>query len=173
MENATKALIIAGGMLLAMLIVGLLVYGYNQIRESRRAEVLSEEQEQIAEFNLKLESYNKTAVRGYQLLSLANLAEDINARYPEEDGFEPVDIIVKMKKNSSLPGATNDELYDKNKDYYDVIKYVKNIYPSLNENRSNEFKQLYFECTNVIYDENASGKIIRMEYNQVEVSYSV
>ena len=31
MENASKALIIAGGMLIAMLIVGLLVWGFGRI----------------------------------------------------------------------------------------------------------------------------------------------
>ena len=173
MENASKALIIAGGMLIAMMIVGLLVFGYNQIRQSRQSNVQSEELQQIAEFNQKLESYNKTAVRGYQMISLANLAQDFNNRYSEDSGYEPIDVIVKMQKNARLPGATDDELYTENKDYYDVIKYVRDIYPTLNENRSNEFKQLYFECTNVVYDENANGRITRMEFNQVKVSYSI
>ena len=35
MENASKALIIAGGMLIAMMIMGLLVVGYKKISESR------------------------------------------------------------------------------------------------------------------------------------------
>ena len=48
MENASKALIIAGGMLIAMMIVGLLVFGYNQIRQSRQSDVQSEELQQIA-----------------------------------------------------------------------------------------------------------------------------
>ena len=35
MENASKALIIAGGMLIAMLIVGLLVWGFTSISRSQ------------------------------------------------------------------------------------------------------------------------------------------
>lgn len=173
MENASKALIIAGGMLIAMMIVGLLVWGYEQIRQSRASNVESQELQQITEFNKKLESYNKTAVRGYQLISLANLAQDFNNRYSEEDGYKQIDIIVKMKENARLPGATNNELYAENKNYYDVIKYVKDIYPTLTENPRNEFKQLYFECTNVVYDDNANGRITRMEFNQVQISYSI
>ena len=43
MENATKALIIAGGMLIAMLIVGLLTWGYTQLRSLRQTNVEEEE----------------------------------------------------------------------------------------------------------------------------------
>ena len=37
MENATKALIIAGGMLLAMMIVGLLVWGYGILLRNQKS----------------------------------------------------------------------------------------------------------------------------------------
>ena len=51
MENASRALIIAGGMLIAMLIVGLLVFGYTQIRTSQQAQADEEEVQQLADFN--------------------------------------------------------------------------------------------------------------------------
>ena len=56
MENATKAFIIAGGMLIAMLIVGLLVWGYNNISNFQRTNVETEALEQIAEFNSRFEA---------------------------------------------------------------------------------------------------------------------
>ena len=83
MENATKALIIAGGMLLAMMIVGLLVWGYGILSQNQKSKISAEEIEQITEFNLKFEAYNKGSVRGYQMISLANLAQDVNSRYSE------------------------------------------------------------------------------------------
>ena len=50
MENATKALIIAGGMLLAMMIVGLLVWGYGILSQNQKSKISAEEIEQITLF---------------------------------------------------------------------------------------------------------------------------
>ena len=92
MENATKALIIAGGMLIAMLIIGLLTWGYTQLRSMQQSDVTEEERQQIVEFNERFEAYNKKVVRGYQMISLSNLVLDTNSRYTEEEGYMPVEI---------------------------------------------------------------------------------
>ena len=118
MENATKALIIAGGMLLAMMIVGLLVWGYGILSQNQKSKISAEEIEQITEFNLKFEAYNKGSVRGYQMISLANLAQDVNSRYSEEDGYYKVDIIAKVKEPKNLPGYEEAKIYSGN--YYEI-----------------------------------------------------
>ena len=94
MENATKALIIAGGMLIAMLIVGLLVWGFGQIRSLQQEQTDQETIQEIIDFNERFEAYNRTTVRGYQMISLANLVYDTNSRYTETDGYNPVTITV-------------------------------------------------------------------------------
>lgn len=172
MENASKALIIAGGMLLAMMIVGLLVWGYKNISEYRKSQVEIEAMEQITEFNKKFETYNKKTVRGYQMISLANLARDINERYSDE-GYQNVSIIMKMKEGQIPPGATANEKVQDNRyrDYYDMAKYVENIYEKLNSNNKNQFKELYFECEDVQYD-TLNGRVTRMVFTQVGVRAS-
>lgn len=187
MENATKALIIAGGMLLAMMIVGLLVWGYTNLSETRQAQVDAEELEQLAEFNQRFEAYNKGSVRGYQMISLANLADDFNSKYSEEDGYEKVEIIATMKDGAVLPDATPSQRYANDRSYYDMIKYVKEIYEqhlknSPDSNKRNQFKELYFECTKVVYDNEydsmtrktgtGTGRVKRMEFTQVGVAAS-
>ena len=197
MENASKALIMAGGMLIAMLIVGLLVWGYNNISDYQRTNAETEELEDIREFNLKLEAYNRGSVRGYQMISLANLARDYNSKYSEDDGYYPVEIIAGIQEGGHLPRDTENP--DVITDYsmqnyvkadgssvtigkvYDMVKYVETIYEgeSLNSNERNEFKQLYFECTAVIYDNEKDprtgetghglGRVKRMEFVQVKV----
>ena len=187
MENASKALIMAGGMLIAMLIVGLLVWGYNNISDYQRTNAETEELEDIREFNLKLEAYNRGSVRGYQMISLANLARDYNSKYSEDDGYYKVEIIAKLSEGATLPAATTSEKYDNDTNYYDMVKYIQDIYETTlknetNSNRRNEFKQLYFECTDVIYDNEKDpitgetghglGRVKRMEFEQVKVDYS-
>ena len=154
MENATKALIIAGGMLIAMLIVGLLVFGYNQLRNVQESKIEEEEREQIVEFNKRFEAYNKKVVRGYQMISLANLVYDTNTRY-EEQGYKDVKITVN---GLSSEDAENE----------DLVNYIQNNYDTFTSNQKNAFKQLYFECTNVEYDESTS-RVLEMRFKRVNV----
>ena len=172
MENASKALIIAGGMLLAMLIVGLITWGYGNIRNYRQTQVEIQKMNDTVEANKKFEAYNRGNVRGYQMISLANLANDINKRY-EDEGYKKVNIIATMSDENQLPKAEKaDRVKDaKYRNYYDIISYVENIYETLNPNEKNQFKQYYFECENVEYDEQ-NGRVTRMIFRQLKVNAS-
>ncbi len=155
MENATKALIIAGGMLIAMLIVGLLTWGYTQIRALQQANVTEEERQQVVDFNERFEAYNKKVVRGYQMISLSNLVYDTNTRYTEEVGYTPVTIIV-------------DGLSDQNATGEDLVNYIQTYYDTMSSNQKNALKQLYFECTGVEYD-NRNSRVVKMTFRRVNV----
>ena len=155
MENATKALIIAGGMLIAMLIVGLLTWGYTQIRALQQANVTEEEIQQVVDFNERFEAYNKKVVRGYQMISLSNLVYDTNTRYTEEVGYTPVTIIV-------------DGLSDQNATGEDLVNYIQTYYDTMSSNQKNALKQLYFECTGVEYD-NRNSRVVKMTFRRVNV----
>ena len=80
-----------------------------------------------------------------------------------------------------MPGYEEAKIYSGN--YYDMIDYVNNVYSKFTDsNDKNAFKQLYFQCTNVVYDNeydqikkqngNGTGRVKRMEFEQVEVNYS-
>ena len=155
MENASKALIIAGGMLIAMLIVGLLVWGFTSISRSQQARIDQEEVEQLTEFNERFEAYNRTTVRGYQMISLANLVYDTNARYREDEGYTPVSITVD---GLSEEGTTNE----------DLVSYIQGNYDSMTKKEKNALKQLYFQCTDVQYDPQNS-RVLSMHFERVGV----
>ena len=155
MENATKALIIAGGMLIAMLIVGLLTWGYTQIRSLQQENVTEEERQQVVEFNERFEAYNKKVIRGYQMISLANLVYDTNTRYTYDNGYTPVTIIV-------------DGLSSETAEKEDLESYIQDKYDTMTSNEKNAFKQLYFECTDVKYDAKNS-RVVSMNFRRVNV----
>lgn len=160
MENATKALIIAGGMLIAMLIVGLLVFGYTQLRQYQQTAYDEESTRKLADFNERFEAYNRTTVRGYQIISLGNLVYDTNIRYADYQGYEDVAVQVK--------GLTN--LYDSNRspdEKVDLVNFVQETYNRLNGDQKNAVKEAYFECTGVTYG--VSGRVTRMEFSNVKV----
>lgn len=185
MENATKAFIIAAGMLFAMLIVSLLVWVYNNISSTEKTKVDTETMEQIVDFNKQFEAYNKNTVRGYQMISLVNLAKDMNARYKEDDGYYRVEVI--LEKTSNLPRYNQETIkYDGTlksiyNDYYDMIKYIDKVYPGMkndtNANDRNVFKQMYFKCTRVVYDTEegygGTGRVMLMVFKENPVKGTI
>ena len=160
MENASRALIIAGGMLIAMLIVGLLVLGYTEIRDYQQSQTDEEAIAQLAEFNERFEAYNRTTVRGYQIISLGNLVYDTNIRYADYQGYERVVVevtgLTKLYKSDSNP---NEKV--------NIVDFVQNTYDRLNSNQQNAIKEAYFECTGITYG--ASGRVTGMQFSNVEV----
>lgn len=109
MENITKALLIAGGILFAILVLTLLVIFYNQISayyaEQHNAKMI----EQITEFNNKFENYSGKTIRGNELISVMNKVVDYNRTYSDMEGNERITISVDLKghqKDLLYPGTS-------------------------------------------------------------------
>ena len=81
MENASKALLIAAGILIGLILITMIIFGYNQISSyyTNREEV--KQSEQLAEFNKQYIGYDREDVRGSDLLSLVNKIIDYNINY--------------------------------------------------------------------------------------------
>lgn len=74
MENASKALLIAGGILLAVLVLGLLALLLSSISSNQLAEEKKIEAKQLQEFNQQWEAYNKKALFGSDIITVVNKA---------------------------------------------------------------------------------------------------
>lgn len=103
MENASKALIMAGSVLMAILVIGLLVFGYNEMSRTEQIKENSREVDKLAEYMARFEQFNRgkdNALYGSELLSLANLQEDYNKSDARIDiGYDKIEIKVKITKN--------------------------------------------------------------------------
>ena len=77
MENASKALIIAGAILLSILIIGLGMMVFNNAKNVLTSANL--DQEQIDAFNSKFESYIGLNKRGTDVRTLCNTVKNSNA----------------------------------------------------------------------------------------------
>lgn len=95
MENMTKALEIAASVLIGVLILSLLVFGYNQIREQKNIEQKNEKASQLSKFNINFESYAKDTVYGSEILSLANEVINYNEK-KAVDGYQEIELEVKI-----------------------------------------------------------------------------
>ena len=97
MENASKALMIAGTVLVSFMVLAVVVFMYNRISAVQQTKNDTEESMKLKDYSLRFEQYNKV-IYGSELLSLANLRDDYNKKQAEEQGYTPVEIKVVLDK---------------------------------------------------------------------------
>lgn len=108
MENATKALMIAAGVLVGIMLITLMIYGYEQVSSYYAAKEENKKIEQLADFNKQYIPYNRDDVRGSDIISLVNKIVDFNNLKDEEE----ITISIQIKKEDVKNFYFN---YDKNK----------------------------------------------------------
>ena len=96
MENASKALLMAGAILISLIVISAFVFAYRDLTSVKRQEAENQKGEEIAEFNKSFESYEKD-LKGAQIFSLANKITDYNKKYVENmnEGYEKITLTVK------------------------------------------------------------------------------
>ena len=170
MENASKALIMAGSVLMAILVIGILVFGYNQISHVEQTKEDSEQIDKMTEYMMRFEQFNRgkdNALYGSELLSLANLQEDYNESEAREDvGYDKIDITVKI--NKTLENYLEEGSYDISKlldvtasildeiDKYENIKNpscIKYNGKTVKYYSSKSYREIALEFTNKIKGE--------------------
>ena len=80
MENASKALIIAGSVLISLLVIAALVFMFNQLSDLRQTQEDASIEDKLQGFYANLDTYIEGNKRGNDILSLANLITDFNNR---------------------------------------------------------------------------------------------
>lgn len=115
MENASKALIMAGSVLIALMIIGALLLMFNNLSNYQKTDTRTIEEAQVIEFNNQYETYNRKNVRGSDLYSLLNKVVDYNRRKSTEGtgkdegqnlAYQPMTVSFDLK-----PGGGKEALY--------------------------------------------------------------
>lgn len=117
MDNASKALIMAGGVLIGLLIISALVLMFSNLSAYQDTNIESTRDSQIVEFNNKYESYNKQNLRGSELYSLLNMVVDYNRRQTtagtgwadkgQSIAFDPMEITFTVNDIKKLAADTS------------------------------------------------------------------
>lgn len=143
MENAAKALLMAGGILIALLVIGALVLLFSNLSDYQNKTDASVKQSQIAEFNNQFEPYNRNDVTLMELKSLYNKILSNNAKSE-----------YKIETNISSP-----EVYE-------------NIEADSLSIPEDDKITLRFKCINIEY-ENADGRISKIEFEKVNSNQNI
>ena len=84
MENAARALEIAAGVLIGVLLMALIVYFFKTMGEWPQQQDDMMSSEQTSKFNLEYEVYGKKGMYGVDVISCLNKAKDNNDKYLDE-----------------------------------------------------------------------------------------
>ena len=127
MENASKALIMAAGVLIGIMILTIAVYLFATFG-GRSAELHKQiERDRLNQFNAQFTSYeSNNEITIYDVISVANLAKQSNIN----NGFETIDtsansfyvsVDVVTKRNGSKKEFSNIESWTQNKYEQDLL----------------------------------------------------
>lgn len=133
MENASKALLIAGSVLLAIIILSMFMSMYGQIKGMEETKEEKIRLEQLQAFNSQYEAYNKHIMYGADVITLSNKIDEHNLNNP----YEQITI--------SIP----DDFRSKITDLKDGI---------LNEKEKENLLKLRFACSAIEYN-TTTGKV--------------
>ncbi len=174
MENASKALIIAAEILIALIIITAIVMGYNSLKDLQQQEKSQVETEQLIVFNKEYESYNRKLLRGVDVISAMNRAIDNNAKYTTEQGYDEeyykidVEFIMKEEVVFKKGGGQSSSIRFKINTPYtmDEFETIRN-----NTDAFTDFKRRVFDCTKMEYSKK-SGRVSKIQFTERKIDYT-
>ena len=122
MENATKALLIAGGVLIAIIIITMFIMMFNRLSNLQNEQEEQQKIEQLADFNAQFEAYNKKAMYGTDVITLINKVVE------------------------------NNKIYSGNTDYQITITLNGTVMTSSSTLIGTDYEQTIYQCTKVEYN---------------------
>ena len=166
MENASKALIMAGGVLISLMVIGLLVLFYNNLSGMQKIKTDSEIEQQATEFNKQYDVYARD-VYGSEILSIANKIADYNKREADNKGYTKIELKVKLNKDI-------DDTYFKKGEYSseqlkDKIKEIENDIKEYSKRDAS--KGHYFTSTKMNGYSRTTAQLATMRSNDIEQLY--
>lgn len=150
MENASKALIMVAGMLIALMIIGALLLMFNNLSNYQQVGTQNTRESQVIDFNNQFETYNRTDVRGSDLYSLLNRVVDYNRRKSTEAlGLDEGKSLAYVPMQIQFT-IGNIKLFTKD----NINRLITQTSYTVNKT-SNQFDNIYNEIRNI---ESAEGK---------------
>lgn len=136
MENASKALLIAGGMLVTMLVLSIGVYLFNNFSNTATEYQKTEETAEIQQYNANFIKFEeKTDIKIHEIITLVNFAKQYNKQTETSIsiklGTEELNVLEDDKIIEKISEKANEEftckeMKDNDEDgRIDLISFVK------------------------------------------------
>lgn len=168
MENASKALIMAAGILIGILILSLAVYLFASFGANSKEIYDRIEQNQLTQYNAQYNVFlDRKDITIYEIISVANLAAENNKKYELYTNFE-TDYKVQVIFNAPSHFTTN---------LQDIIgQETQSLIDDFSDVATNEAPSSYvdvgelryrFNCYEVEY--NKAGRVCRIFFGAVSI----
>ena len=125
MENASKALIIAGAILLSILIIAIGIYIFNSAQSTVDSSLQSMSSQEVDAFNSQFTSYQGDAVAGSNVKALMTKLAANYGSYKDEPSKVPT-VDVTTLDNVSNASYTNVATGSNDGDYTTAISNIRN-----------------------------------------------
>lgn len=135
MENASRALLMAGGIFIALMIIGALLLMFNQIGDYEKAQSTGEKVSQVADFNKEFIKYTYDDIKGYELISLINKAIDFNGKSEvgnSVDYDKKITVKVTLGKSFADDHGVDGKLKLFNIDEYKITNSSNDFFKNIN-----------------------------------------
>lgn len=102
MENASKALLMAAGVLIALLTIGLLLFMFSSMSNTQKEGIQVARESQVIEFNNQFTSYLRDDIRGSDMISLMNRVADYNKRKGDnsDEKYQQMNLTINRNKSN-------------------------------------------------------------------------
>ena len=167
MENASKALLMAGEVLISIIIISALLLMFNGVSSYQQVSKQNEKEAEVIQFNNNYEAYNRKDLRGNDVYTLINRIVDYNRRRSTEGkgekdegqyyAYTPITIKVSFKADN---GKTETELTAPDKENNLIFKGLNNHSIEINAT-NNKFDDLFGQ-KNGIESEYGSGILLNL-----------
>ena len=145
MENASKALIIAGEILIGVIILSILAYLFSRASGSSQSYSEAEQKKVLDAFNNKFEIYNRNNLIIHDIITVANLAKQFNN---ENQLTRESDAYIQVIFDDQNIEANNEE----------ENSNLINVYSLVNSEDSTELA--LYQCIGIEYSNGRVNKII-------------
>lgn len=163
MENASKALLIAGGVIISLIIIGVVVYVFSSAKSMQEELDTNSKIQQISQHNKQFEAYYKKVMRGIDIITITNKIIDNNKNHPEY----PIEVVITINYDTTTPTTVVSDGLLKRSYYFASLDRL--TYTNLLNTPSNvsTFKQeRFFEGSSMSYT-NTDGRVSKMEFNEI------
>lgn len=172
MENVSKALMMAGGLLISIMVISLIVVLWGRISSYFTEDSNTKVVEQDAEFNAQFENYNKKSIRGNELISVMNKIIDYNRTAADIENYDRIIINIDLKKsnfkynnrgkeiirNDMILNQENDMISNQEND--NNIKTISNLSIDLARETGiddTKLQRLSADISNIVDDDSKTG----------------
>ena len=152
MENASKALLMAAGVLIGVLILSLAVFLFMDFGATSNGIYSEVQSNQLTQYNAQYTVYSgRTDITVYEIVSVINLAKQNNQDYKDYSNFEnDYQVVVKVSGTDYTQKDSNE---------------VQNLLESRNKVDNEGNLEYTFSCDDISYHPNGKVSIICFSSN--------